>query len=385
MAPLALSIPLPAGTDRSAPLLSRRGLSQRRHPGQPPWARTTSATAVSGRPTRSSQRAGAQRAAVGDALQLPDRRERARRARTPSRSALPPFLRPLRTDHRLAEQSRPSTPSVCDSDGICDRGRDLRELSGDCDCAGRRLRAAAGTPRARRVRRIDICFADCGQPLAAETPVRGRASTGTATGRSTAFDTDCCCGRACDGFDIDGDGLAAACDAATADASILDSAREASELHVFHYGRRSTRPCLGAAGGSRRDRGGRLRRHRARRGSGRGSTPGPGRLRESGDDDHDGLHRSGSGSEFFYLVRARNGCPREPVRWDPAPRERRTRLPPARSSVLNGGRRPVAETRHRPRGLVTSSRGPCLTTLPGTRARPFAGGDRNGPGRNRSG
>jgi len=79
-----------------------------------------------------------------------------------------------------------------------------------------------------------ICFADCGQALAAES-MCGDGIDGDRDGLVDCFDSDCCRDTACDGFDLDGDGFAL-CDCNDASGVAWGVPGEATDMHVYHYG-----------------------------------------------------------------------------------------------------------------------------------------------------
>jgi len=301
MAPLALSIPLPAGVTVSSSSYHDVDYHSDDIQDNAPWARTTSATAVQWKAntlvlnglvpnalrwgTLYNFRIDANAAPGTHAIMLGY-----------SEAPHPPF------DISLSIPTL--TPSVCDNDGICDAGETCASCPADCASQGGGS-GCCGNASCEAGETESKCFADCGQPLAAETQC-GDGIDGDRDGQIDCFDTDCCADAACDGFDLDGDGLAAACDCSDTDASIWKAPGEANELHVFHYGPGYT----ALAWAPPADPGGAADSYDVIRSEGASDfsagacvyvNPGATTTTDSPDPS--------PGAGFFYLVRAKNACP----------------------------------------------------------------------------
>lgn len=136
-------------------------------------------------------------------------------------------------EHPVFSQSVATlTPSLCDSDGVCDTGETCATCPGDCASQGGGS-GCCGDGSCQAGETDATCFADCGQPLAAET-LCGDGIDGDRDGSIDCFDTDCCADPACDVFDVDGDGLAATCDCSDADRAVWKTPGEVQDLQVFH-------------------------------------------------------------------------------------------------------------------------------------------------------
>ena len=122
------------------------------------------------------------------------------------------------------------TPSVCDGDGVCDAGEACATCAADCASQGSGS-GCCGNGSCEAGESGSSCFADCGQAVAAES-MCGDGIDGDRDGQLDCFDTDCCADAACDVFDIDGDGLAAACDCNDGDDSVWTAPGEARALIV---------------------------------------------------------------------------------------------------------------------------------------------------------
>jgi len=125
------------------------------------------------------------------------------------------------------------TPSVCDTDGICDAGETCASCPADCSAQGGGS-GCCGNGSCEVGETEAICFADCGQALAAES-MCGDGIDGDRDGLVDCFDSDCCRDTACDGFDLDGDGFAL-CDCNDASGVAWGVPGEATDMHVYHYG-----------------------------------------------------------------------------------------------------------------------------------------------------
>jgi hypothetical protein len=198
------------------------------------------------------------------------------------------------------------TPSLCDNDGICDPGETCASCAADCGgqgggpgCCGNGSCEAGETEAA--------CFADCGQALAAETRC-GDGIDGDRDGSIDCFDTDCCADTACDGFDVDGDGLTAACDCNDASAGAWKTPGEARDLVVFQDGQGASTVSWTPPA----DTGGPSYGFDVIRSSDPDDFATAGTclpVTEPGATTASDAVDPPAGGPFFYLVRAKNACP----------------------------------------------------------------------------
>jgi hypothetical protein len=229
-APLAISIPLPPGVTVSGASFHDVDYHSGSAQDNTNWARTTTTTAVQWKAntlvldglTVNALRWGTLYNFRIDVNAAPG-----------SHAVLLGYNEPPAPTYGLSLSIPALTPSVCDSDGICDPGETCASCA--ADCARREADpAAAATARASRANPARRCFADCGQPLGAETQC-GDGVDGDRDGSIDCFDDDCCADAACQGmtgFDIDGDGHGAACDCSDADGDSWKTPGELRDLRI---------------------------------------------------------------------------------------------------------------------------------------------------------
>ena len=230
-APLALSIPIPAGTTVSGSSFHDVEYHSGAMQDNTNWARTTSATAVQWKANTllfdgmiaNALRWGTLYNFRVDANAGPG-----------MHALLLGYNEPPAPTYGVSLSLPTLTPSLCDNDGICDPGETCASCAADCagqgggsGCCGN------GSCDAGEIEAS--CFADCGQALAAETQC-GDGIDGDRDGAIDCFDTDCCADAACDGFDVDGDGLTAACDCNDASGGAWRTPGEARDLFVSRDG-----------------------------------------------------------------------------------------------------------------------------------------------------
>jgi hypothetical protein len=229
-APLAIQIPFPSGTVISSSSYHDVDYHSDSIQDNTPWTRTTTATAVQWKAATLVLNG-----LVPNALRwgtLYNFRIDANAA--PGTHAITlGYADPPHPVFEISMNIPALTPSVCDSDGICDPGETCASCAADCVSQGGGS-GCCGNASCEAGETESTCFADCGQPLAAESSC-GDGIDGDRDGIIDCFDTDCCSDAACDGFDVDGDGLAAACDCSDSDRTVWKTPGEATDLHVYYY------------------------------------------------------------------------------------------------------------------------------------------------------
>ena len=225
-APLALSIPIPAGVSLSA--VSFHGV--RYHSNDPQdsmnWARTVGATSVSWKANTllldpmtpnvlrwgtlynfrfiANAGPGAHAVMLGFSMPPP-----------------PPFTQSL--------SIAALTPSLCDNDGVCGPGETCASCAADCAHQGGGV-GCCGNGACEPGETDGTCVADCGTPLAVETAC-GDLVDGDRDGLIDCLDPDCCRDHVCDSFDGDGDGWAT-CDCNDSAADSWATPGEARDLTI---------------------------------------------------------------------------------------------------------------------------------------------------------
>jgi hypothetical protein len=301
-APLAISIPFPAGTVISSSSYHDVDYHSDSIQDNTAWARTTGATAVQWRAATLVINGQVPNALRWGTLY----NFRIDATAAPGTHAITlGYSDPPRPVFETSLSIPALTPSVCDSDGICDAGETCASCPADCASQGGGS-GCCGNASCEAGETLSTCFADCGVPLAAETQC-GDGIDGDRDGLIDCLDTDCCAESACDGFDLDGDGLAAACDCLDNDGSTWGTPGEATNLNLFYYGPGYTSLAWAspAVPGAAVDSYDVIRAAGPNDFSAGGTcvsvTPGMNTTTDSPEPD--------PGGGFFYLVRAKNTCP----------------------------------------------------------------------------
>src|SRR5262249_47098075 len=164
-APLAISIPIPAGTTVSASSYHDVDYHSDAQQDNSPWTRTTTATAVQWKAytlvlnglSPNALRWGTLYNFRIDVNAAPG-----------THALLLAYNLPPAPPYCVSRSLPTLTPSFCDSDGICDPGETCASCAADCagqgggsGCCGNGSCEAGETEA--------TCFTDCGQPLAGET------------------------------------------------------------------------------------------------------------------------------------------------------------------------------------------------------------------------
>lgn len=124
------------------------------------------------------------------------------------------------------------TPSVCDSDGVCDPGESCASCPADCASQGGG-QGCCGDGQCQAGENGVACFADCGNTQASETSCTNGLDDDR-DGDVDCLDADCCTSIACDAFDVDGDSHAPACDCNDAIGTAWATPGEAKNLLLFY-------------------------------------------------------------------------------------------------------------------------------------------------------
>jgi len=206
-APLAISIPIPAGSTVSGPSFHDVEYHSGDIQDNGTWARTTGPTSVQWKANTlvlNGQVPNALRWGTLYNFRIDVNAAPGTHALLLGYSVAP------HPTYELSLTVPALTPSVCDNDGVCDPGETCASCAADCASQGGGT-GCCGNGSCEAGETGSGCFADCGQPTAAET-MCGDGIDGDRDGLPDCLDTNCCADPACDGFDVDGDGVAQACD-----------------------------------------------------------------------------------------------------------------------------------------------------------------------------
>ena len=229
-APLALQIPIPPGSTVSSSSYHDVDYHSDDIQDNTPWARTTTATSVQWKAATLLVEGRVPNAVRWDTLY----NFRIDVNAAPGNHAiLLGYTMPPRPPYDQSLSIPTLTPSVCDADGSCDPGETCAGCPADCASQGGGS-GCCGNGACEAGETGSGCFVDCGQPLASETSC-GDGIDGDRDGLLDCFDTDCCSDPACDGFDVDGDGSAQACDCNDASGSAWGTPGEVTGLVFASY------------------------------------------------------------------------------------------------------------------------------------------------------